>query len=79
MDRKTDVHSCGGSELEDINGRKDFNLGPRLEGTTSFQFSSRGNRKFLKQLRGEQMFYQHTFPIQECPLVVINHTSLKRN
>ena len=50
---------CSGSEPEYTSDWKDF----ILEGIASFQFSSRGNRKFLKQLWREQMCFQHMFSI----------------
>ena len=71
MDRYTHAHVCCGSEPEYTNGRKDFVLGPRFEegggGTTSFQFSSRGERKFLKQLRESRCFFNIRFEFQEPP------------
>ena len=67
MDRYTHADVCGDSEPEYTNSRKYFILGPKLkEGTTSFQFSSRGNGEFLKQLRVKQMFFQHTLPISRA-------------
>ena len=61
---------------------KNLILGPRLEGggATSFQFSSRGNRKFLKQLRGPDTFSTHVSNFRSpYSLVVINDTSLSTN
>ena len=74
------VDVCNGHEPEYTNGRKDFILERRLEeeGTTSFQFSSRVNRKFFKLLRGEQVFLNIRFQFQEPPppRMVTNDTSL---
>ena len=80
MGRYTHVHCvCGGSEPEYISGQKDFSLGPRGGGATSFQFSSRAEQKIFIAAYREQMFFQHKFPISGAPLVVINDTSLSKN
>ena len=45
--------------------RKTSLWGPgwRRGGTANFQFSSRGEQKIFKAAQGEQMFFQHMFPI----------------
>ena len=66
MVRYTNVHCvCGGSEPEYTSGRKDFILGPRLEGggetTASFQFSSRGEQKTFIAACGNRCFFSIRF------------------
>ena len=70
MERYTHVHCvCGSSELEYASSLNDFILRPRLEGGGQQVFSSLqgGNRKFLKQLRGEQIFFIVCFKVQQPP------------
>ena len=73
MNGKMHVHFvCDGSESEYTSSRKVFILGPRLEGerggvTASFQFSSRGNRKVLKQLSGSRCFFNICSQFLESP------------
>ena len=70
MERYTYVHCvCGSSEPEYTSGRKNFILGPRLEGGGQQVFCSlqEGNRKFFKQLRGNRCFFNICFQFQEPP------------
>ena len=65
---------CSGSEPEYTSGQKDFILGGQVS-----SFLQVEDRKFLKQLGGEQMFFNICFQLQEPPLVVINDTFLSAN
>ena len=63
MERYTHVHCvCGGSEPEYTSDRKDFILGPRLEGggggggTTIFLVLFKNERKIFIAAYGEQLF-----------------------
>ena len=51
------------SEPDYTNGRKDFTFGARLEegGLQVFSSLQGGDRKFLKQVRGEQIFLNICF------------------
>ena len=67
------VHVCGGSEPEYTNDLKNFFGGPSLEECVCVcvcVFGGGGGKRFLvplKQVKIEQMFFQHTFPISAPP------------
>ena len=58
MERYTHVHCvCGGSEPEYTSDRKDFILGPRLEGVdNNFLVLFKVKQKFFIAAYGEQLF-----------------------
>ena len=83
MKGKMHVHCvCGGSESEYTSGRKDFILGPRLEGRQQvFSSFPRREQRIFKTAYWEQMFFNICFQFQEPPppLVVVNDTFLGTN